>query len=146
MESNDEVPGKNDYQDNGNRVDRTNLPETVNDYRTDFANDVDVEYKRPLKGPFMAYKYQTDTTGSLLKKTFEFFSVDDYMANDTQVIYENYTSVVTDQLSEGNWIEVSTTFTGKEALQATSSIRVEMRRLLNIGSKSDRQTLVLLKL
>ena len=121
LEDNDEVPGKNDYQDNGNRVDRTNLPETVTDYRTDFDNDVEVEYKRPLKGPFMANKFQTETAGGSIKKYFEFFTVDDYMTNDTQVVYENYTSVISDQLSEGQWIQVRTAFSGKEALQATSS-------------------------
>ena len=108
MEDNDEIPSKNDYQDNGNRVDRTELPDKVTDYRTDFDTDTEVEYKRPLMGPFMAYKFQAESTGSWIRKYLEFFSVDDFMANDTQVVYENYTSIVTDQLSEGAWIEVST--------------------------------------
>ena len=116
MESNDEIPGKNDYGDNGKRVDRTNLPEFVSDERTDFFNDVEVPYKRPLMGPFMAFKFQTETTGGFLKKYLEFFSVDGFMANDTQVIYENYTSIVNDQLSEGQWIDVSTLFTVKESV------------------------------
>ena len=44
----------------------------------------------------------------VIESGYKFFSVDDFMANDTQVVYENYTSIVTDQLSEGAWIEVST--------------------------------------
>lgn len=91
MESNDEL------NDNS----RTELPKEVTDENGK---------KRPLKGPFMAYKYQSEAAGGIIKRFFEFFHVDDYMLNQTQVIYENYTKIEHDQLTDGKWIEVGHIF------------------------------------
>ena len=80
----------------------TKLADTVED-----ELDNGDKYVRPLMGPFMAYKHQSESSMKFIQKYFEFFHVDDYMQNQTQIIYENYTSIEHTENSERKRIELS---------------------------------------